>query len=75
MKLWSSFVKELTVASRGFYFYVEIAMAAILLFVILFVVPEEFVSKENAEEVVRLVENLEQVDNVSKIVDLAAKRM
>ena len=47
MKLWSSFVKELTIASRGFYFYVEIIMAAILLFVILFVVPEEFKSKEN----------------------------
>jgi ABC-2 type transport system permease protein len=47
MKLWSSFIKELTIASRGFYFYVEIAMAAVLLVVILFVVPEEFVSKEN----------------------------
>ena len=47
MKLWSSFVKELTIASRGFYFYVEIAMAAILLFVILFVVPEDFQAKEN----------------------------
>ncbi len=47
MKLWSSFVKELTIASRGFYFYVEIAMAAILLFVLLFVIPENFDSKEN----------------------------
>ena len=45
MKLWSSFLKELTIASRGFYFYVEIAMAAILLFVLLFVVPENFSSK------------------------------
>lgn len=47
MKLWSSFVKELTIASRGFYFYVEILMAGILLFVLLFVVPENF---KNVEE-------------------------
>lgn len=46
MKLWSSFVKELTIASRGFYFYIEVFMAAILLFVLLFVVPEEFNNKE-----------------------------
>ncbi len=46
MKLWSSFVKELTIASRGFYFYVEIAMAVILLFVLLFVIPENFENKQ-----------------------------
>ncbi len=45
MKLWSSFVKELVIASRGFYFYIEILMAFILLFVLVFVVPEQFVSK------------------------------
>lgn len=47
MKLWSSFVKELIIASRGFYFYVELMMAFILLFVLLFVIPENFVSKED----------------------------
>ena len=47
MKLWSSFVKELIIASRGFYFYVEIAMAFILLFVLLFVIPEQFNNKES----------------------------
>ena len=31
MKLWTSFVKELLIASRGFYFYVELLMAFILL--------------------------------------------
>jgi hypothetical protein len=46
MKLWSSFVKELTIASRGFYFYIEVFMAFILLFVLLFVVPEKFNNKE-----------------------------
>lgn len=47
MKLWSSFVKELIIASRGFYFYIEVAMAFILLFVLLFVIPENFESKED----------------------------
>jgi hypothetical protein len=42
MKLWSSFLKELKLASRGFYFYVEITMALILLVVLLLVIPENF---------------------------------
>ena len=46
MKLWSSFVKELKIASRDFYFYIELFMAFVLLFVLLFVVPDKFVSKE-----------------------------
>lgn len=46
MKLWSSFVKELKIAFRGFYFYIELFLAIILLFVLLFVVPENFDSKE-----------------------------
>ncbi len=47
MKLWSSFVKELKIAFRGFYFYIELFLALILLFVLLFVVPEQFNSKES----------------------------
>lgn len=47
MKLWSSFVKELTIASRGFYFYIEIAMAVIMLLLLLFAIPEQFGSKED----------------------------
>lgn len=46
MKIWSSFVKELKIAARGFYFYVELGMAFVLLFVLLFVIPENFVAKE-----------------------------
>ena len=46
MKLWSSFVKELTIASRGFYFFVEVTMAVILLLVLLLVIPEQFSNKE-----------------------------
>lgn len=47
MKPWSNFVKELTIASRGSYFYVEVVMAFIMLLFLLFVVPEQFDSKKN----------------------------
>lgn len=47
MKLFSSFVKELTIASRGFYFYIEIFMALLILAVFLFVVPDSFTSKSS----------------------------
>ncbi|MCP4425597.1 MAG: ABC transporter permease [Chloroflexi bacterium] len=42
MKLWHSFVKELILASRSFYFYIELVMAGIFLFLLIFVIPEEF---------------------------------
>ena len=45
MKLWSSFKKEMLLASRSFYFYIELGLAALLLFVLLFVIPENFDSK------------------------------
>ena len=41
MKLWYSFVKELQLTSKSWYFYIEFAMAIILLMVIIFAVPEE----------------------------------
>ena len=46
MKLWHSFIKEFKLASRGFYFYVEIFMAVLLLAVLLFVVPENFKNQQ-----------------------------
>ncbi|WP_062532956.1 ABC transporter permease [Jeotgalibaca dankookensis] len=45
MKLFSSFVKELKIASRGFYFYIEILMAVIILIIFLFAVPDTFTDK------------------------------
>lgn len=45
MKLFSSFIKELKIASRGFYFYIEIFMAVLILAVLLFAVPDNFASK------------------------------
>lgn len=41
MKLWNNYKKEMKIASRGFYFYVEIAVAVIILAVLLMVVPKE----------------------------------
>ncbi|MFW5787982.1 MAG: ABC transporter permease [Halanaerobiales bacterium] len=46
MKLWSSFIKELKLASRGFYFYIEIFMAVLILAVLLLAVPENFNNKQ-----------------------------
>lgn len=40
MKLLSSFKKELILASRGFYFYIEFLFAFVILAVLLFAIPE-----------------------------------
>ncbi|HZK09891.1 MAG TPA: ABC transporter permease [Clostridia bacterium] len=45
MKLFSSFIREAKIASRGFYFYVEIFMALLILALLLFVVPDNFNTK------------------------------
>ena len=42
MKLLSSFKKELILATRSFYFYVEVLFAVVLLAVLLFAIPENF---------------------------------
>lgn len=46
MKLWHSFLKELKLSSRSYYFYIELFMAVILLIVVLTVIPENFVSRQ-----------------------------
>jgi len=45
MKLLHSFIKEIILATRSFYFYVEIIMASLFLFLLVFVVPEKFDNK------------------------------
>lgn len=52
MKLWHSFIKEMKLAFRGFYIYIEIFMAVVLLAILLFAVPENFSSKQ--EEYIHL---------------------
>lgn len=46
MKLWHSFIKEIKLAFRGFYIYIELFMAIVLLAVLVFAVPENFSSKQ-----------------------------
>ncbi len=50
MKLWNNYAKEMKIAARGFYFYMEFFVAAIILLVLLFVVPTE--STAISEEIV-----------------------
>ena len=40
MKLLSSYIKEMKIAARGFYFYIEIGMALIILAILLIAVSE-----------------------------------
>lgn len=47
MKLWYSFQKELSLSAKSWYFYVELGMAVILLLVLLFVIPENFDTRDN----------------------------
>ncbi|MGX7109628.1 ABC transporter permease [Facklamia miroungae] len=46
MKFLYSFIKELKLASRGFYFYIELLMALLIVAVFLFAVPENFNQKK-----------------------------
>ena len=46
MKLLSTYLKEMKIAFRGFYFYIEVVMAAIILVILLVAVKENPVSKE-----------------------------
>lgn len=42
MKIWSSFIKEMKIATQSFYFYIELFIALLLLGLLLFVVPDHF---------------------------------
>lgn len=48
MKLLSSYIKEMKIAARGFYFYIEIGVAIIMLLVLLLAVNENPVSNEKS---------------------------
>jgi hypothetical protein len=45
MKLWYSYLKELKLASKSFYFYMEVVMAVIMIVILTMVVPENFSAK------------------------------
>lgn len=41
MKIWNNYLKEMTIASRGFYFYIELFIAVIVLLGLILVVPAD----------------------------------
>ena len=61
MKLWYSFIKELKLGVRSFYFYIELFMAVLLLLILLFLVPENFSRRENQYLYLNLPEGIEKI--------------
>lgn len=82
MKLWHSFLKELILSSKSWYFFIELGMALILLLILVFVVPEDFDNKSkeyiylDLPEVVRdrYRKNLreEDINELSELVEVEA---
>ena len=73
MKLWHSFIKELKLSSKSFYFLIELVMAFILLVVVLFIVPENFSSKSTEyisldlpDEIIEMMEDELDVESEIK---------
>ncbi len=50
VKIWNNYIKEMKIASSGFYFYIEFVMAIIIVLALFFLVPTE--SKNHSEEIV-----------------------
>lgn len=46
MKFLSNYIKEMKIAFRGFYIYIEVGFALVLLFLLLLVIPENFNSTQ-----------------------------
>ncbi|MGO3168677.1 ABC transporter permease [Senegalia sp. (in: firmicutes)] len=75
MKLWSSFLKEMKIAFRGFYIYIEFFIGILLLVILLTVVPENFSSTSEEylyfdlpkEVKENYIEGIKEVDLDSKI--------
>jgi hypothetical protein len=68
MKLFSSFIKELKLASRGFYFYIEVFMAVLILAIFLFVIPDNFDSKSSEYIYLNMPEEIKEI-YVNRILD------
>jgi ABC-2 type transport system permease protein len=68
MKLLSNYIKEMKIAARGYYFYVEIAMAIILLVILLFISKnpstssKEFLYYDMPEKIVKYIKD-KSIDN------------
>lgn len=61
MKVFSSFVKELKIAARGFYFYIEIFMAFLILGILFFLVPDNFNNKTSEYIYLNMPEEAEEI--------------
>ena len=61
MKLWHSFLKELKLGSKSFYFYMELLMAVIIIVILTMVVPENFESKADEYIFLDLDSNFEEM--------------
>ncbi len=82
MKLLSSFLKEIKLASHSFYFYVEIGFAVVLLFIVAYVVPDNFTSPKNEEFIYvdgptaayeALLEDIDDIDGIGEDVNFKVK--
>ncbi len=76
MKLLSSYLKEMKIAARGFYFYIEIGMAVLLLAVLLLVISEtstsagkQFVYNDMPQEIVEYQQNQSIKDGNARLAD------
>jgi len=76
MKLLSNYLKEMKIAARGFYFYIEIAMAVIILGILLFAISEtstsnskQFVYNDMPEKIVEYQQDKSVKDGEARLAD------
>ncbi|MFC1933388.1 ABC transporter permease [Chloroflexota bacterium] len=74
MKLLSNYIKEMKIAARGFYFYIEIAMAVILLAILLLAVPEttssnskQFIYNDMPQKIAKYIKDKSIEDGDAKL--------
>ncbi|MFC1872810.1 ABC transporter permease [Chloroflexota bacterium] len=76
MKLLSDYIKEMKIAARGFYFYIEIGMAVIILGILLFVVSEastssskQFIYNDMPQKIVEYQQDKSIKDGDARLAD------
>jgi len=76
MKLLSNYIKEMKIAARGFYFYIEIGMAVIIVGILLFVVSEtstssskQFVYNDMPDKIVEYQQDKSIKDGDARLID------
>ncbi|MFC1976655.1 ABC transporter permease [Chloroflexota bacterium] len=76
MRLLSSYLKEMKIAARGFYFYIEIGMAIILLAILLLAIPEtvssnskQFIYNDMPQKIVEYLKDKSIKDGDARLAD------